>query len=162
MALNDEAKIGNLKRSIDLYCKNQLDTAEGLSVDFEGLPFDDSAIGIIGWIQPRILSPNPIKFFPSGGSGQYAESVPVILQFNIFAKKSGVTTTSLHYDLRDAVAGHFKIGQDIPLFEATGAVTQALMRVRDITNDQPMPESNELFHYLYAVEIGFTRRTNKP
>ena len=162
MALNDEAKIGNLKRSIDLYCKTQLDTAEGLNIDYDGLPFNDSASGVIGWVQPRILSPNPIQFFPSGGSGQYAEQVPVILQFNIFVKKSGVTTTSLHYDLRDAVAGYFKVGQDINLYESTGTTVQTVLRVREILNDQPMPESNELLHYLYAVELGFTRRTNKP
>ena len=161
MALNNEAKIGNLKRSIDLYCKNYLVTAEALNVDFEGVPFDDSKAGVVSWVQPRILSPIPLAFYPGGGNGVYAEQVSVTLQFNIFSKKSGTTMSSPHYDIRDAVAGHFKVGQNIGLMEATGETTLAIMRVREINADQPMPESNELLHYLYSVEIGFTRRTNK-
>lgn len=164
MALNEEAKIGNLKRSIDLYIYNNLEATEGLNVDYDGLPFDDTDSAVVAWVQPRTLALVPSTFHPSGrgGGSSYSEYVPVDLQFNIFAKKSGVTTTSLIYDIRDMVAGHFEVGQDISLYEATGTTVLSTMRVREVTGDTPMPETNELLQHMYSVEIGFTRLTSKP
>jgi hypothetical protein len=159
MALNDEAKIGNLKRSIDLYCHTNLKTTEGLNVDFEGLPFNETEVN--DWIQPRIFAETGM-YYPGGTSTQYAEQVDVLLNVNIFTKKSGATTSERHYAIRDMVAGHFKIGQDITLYEESGTTSLNKLRVREIVNDQSLPETNELLQYIYAVRMDFTRLTDKP
>ena len=163
MALNSEAKIGNLKRSLDLYVKSNLETTEGLAVDYEGLPFDNTVHNT--WVQPRIIGSTE-TFYPTGkasaSGSSYAEQVEILFQVNVFTKQSGATAASTHWDVRDMVAGHFRIGQNITLYEETGSTALATMRVREIVNDFSVPETTELFQYVYAVEIAQTRLTNKP
>lgn len=162
MALNSEAKIGNLKRSIDLYVKTNLESTERLAVDYEGVPFDNTVSP--NWIQPRIVG-TASTFYPAGKIGSagtsYAEQVEVLLQVNVFTKKSGLTCAAAHWDTRDAVAGYFRIGQDINLYEATGTTVLSSLRVREIVNDFSGPETTELYQYVYGVMISQTRLTNK-
>ena len=163
MALDNSAKMVNMKRSLDLYCHTNLKTTEGLNVDFEGLPFDN--IEVQSWIQPRMIGYSG-KMYPSGASGQYAEDLNILFQVNIFTKKSGSTNTLQHYAIRDMVANHFRLGQDIPLYDYNSSgVTTALLanfRVRNVANDMPVPETNELNQYVYAVDMQWTRLTTKP
>ena len=159
MALNEGAKVSNLKRAIDLYCYTNFKNSEGLNVDFEGLPFDDTAVQ--SWVQPRIVDISESRFFPSGASGQYAEDCNILFQVNIFEKKSGSTNTLRHYEMRDSIANYLKIGQDITVYESSGTTAYGSLRVRNVANDNRLAETNELNQYVYAVEMQWTRLTNK-
>uniref|UniRef100_A0A6M3IP32 Uncharacterized protein n=1 Tax=viral metagenome TaxID=1070528 RepID=A0A6M3IP32_9ZZZZ len=158
MSIVGTAKVSNVKMSLDKYVNDNTGTSEGLSIDFEGVPFDNTAN--TEWIQPRILDFGS-TYNRQGSSTEYAESVDVFYNINIFVKKSGVTTSHRHYAIRDIVADYFKIGQDIYLRNyAEGGTTQiAKIRVRDLVTDSPIPETNEYLQYALAYNINWTRLT---
>ena len=163
MALDSSARMANVKLSLDQYVFINLQTTEGLSVDYEGVAFDETAISQ-SWIQPRLLA--PISTYYRQGSGtQYGEDVALIFQINIFVKKSGVTTTFKHYDIRDRVANYFKIGQSMSVTnyaETTVAANHlevARIKVREIITDLPVREDPQIYQYSLAWEIQQTRLT---
>ena len=158
MALNDGAKQANLKRSLDLYCKATFGVSEGLSVSYEGLPFDDTAFQ--NWVQPRIVG-GTRKFYRSGSSTEYAQDENILFQVNIFEKKSGATNTLQCYAIRDMVAYHFRPGKDITIYEETGTTSVGKVKIRDVANDEPLPETNELNQYVFAVDMQWTRLVAK-
>ena len=149
----------NIKMSLDKYI---LDNLSGVSIDFEGVPFDNTQT--VSWIQPRILDMKNIFHRQSNSSGtSYAESVNILFQVNCFAKISGVTNAHKHYLLRDTVANNFPIGKNITIKDYSGAstVTICSMKVRTMINDSPMPQREGLLQYVVAWEIDYLRETSK-
>ena len=53
MALDKSGKMQNVKASVEKYIKDSLVTAAGLTIDWEGVPFESSGVSM--WVQPRIL-----------------------------------------------------------------------------------------------------------
>lgn len=159
--LTESSLSTNIKRSFDQYIKVNIETGEGYNVNYEGVPFDDAAIGT--WIQPRILDFSR-EYHRQGSGTEYATTNNIFFQINIFVKKSAVTLADIHYNMRDVVAGYFRIGQDITLrdYIASGSTAICNMRVRDVVTDTPMPETNEFLQYAVAWEIDFTEMVTKP
>ncbi|HDZ15274.1 hypothetical protein LCGC14_0725790 [marine sediment metagenome] len=145
----------NVKRSLEKYIHDNLYTTENLSVDFDGVPFDDSAIAE-SWLQPRIVNVDR-EYARQASSTKYGNDTDIELKFSIFVKKSGTTLTHKHYLLRDKVANYFKIGEDIDLKDYVGdSATLTNMRVRSISSDFPLPETNELLGYEVSWMINYT------
>lgn len=152
--------VANIKMSLDKYI---IDSISGTSIDIEGVPFATEDAN--SWIQPRILDVTPIFHRQGESSGSsYAENVNILFNVNCFAKVGSVTTAHMHYILRDKVASYFKIGKDISLvnYADSGTTSIDTMRVREIITDAPLPETNELMQYVFAVEMEYTRLTAKP
>ncbi len=149
------ALLTNVKRSLEKYIHDNLYTTENLSVDFDGIPFDDSAIAE-SWLQPRIVNVNR-EYARQSSNIKYGNDTDIELKFSIFVKKSGTTLTHKHYLLRDKVANYFKIGEDINLKDYVGdSSTLTNMRVRNISSDFPLPETNELLGYEVSWMINYT------
>ncbi len=149
----------NLKMSLEKYCKDALDTTEGLNVDFEGLAFDDTSVD--DWVQLRIID-TISEFHRQASATKYGETANVLFQISIFVKKGYTNTSDRVYRMRDIVAKYFKVGDDIDLkdYINTGS-SISKMRVRDFS-DQPIAETNELFHHICQVEVDYTRLTVNP
>jgi len=159
MALT-QASATNLKRSLEKYFYDTIYTIEGLNINWEGVPFDDTAVS--EWVQPRILDISSV-YARQASSSKYGEISDVLFQVNIFVKKSGVTVSDRHYVIRDTIANYFGIGQSINLKHYIGDSSQLdIIKVRDIVNDSPMPEAQTLYQYIIAFELSYTRETNKP
>jgi len=160
MALGTASSAGNIKRSIDTYIHDNLYTIEGLSIDFEGLPFDSRSV-VSNWVQPRIIDFDSI-FYRQGSGTQYGELVNVLFQINVFTKQSGTTAASEHYRIRDVVAGYFKIGDDIAVknYVGDGSTNIDSLRVRDI-KDVIIPESKEFYQHSFSIEMDYTRLTTE-
>ncbi len=158
MALDFGVQQANVKMSLDKYL---LDNISGVSIDYEGLPFNDRETNF--WLQPRIIDQTAQFHRQSNNSGtSYGETVNILFQTNIFVKKSGVTVSHKHWLLRDVVAGLFTIGKDITLKDyVSSGTTITNMRVRDIVNDFSMPETDTIYQYVFAVEMDYTRQTTK-
>lgn len=170
MALGGIAKVTNIKRSLDNYIKTNIEDNEGISVDYEGLKFDDTSV--TEWIQPRILDILP-QFHRQGSSTQYAETANILFHINIFVKKGSMTASDRPRRIRDIVDYYFRIRKDIDLVgyaEGTDTVL-ATMRVRRIVTDAAMPETasekgiqgetQTLLQHAFAVELDYTRLTTK-
>jgi hypothetical protein len=159
MALDSSARMANIKLSLDQYVYANLKTTEGLSVDYEGVPFDETSESL-SWIQPRLLTPIS-TYYRQGSSTQYGEDLELLFQINIFVKKSGVTTSFKHYDIRDRIANYFKVGQDINIkaYAEGGSTQVAVMRVREMVTDFPIEEDPLLYQYSLAWIISHTRLT---
>jgi len=131
----------NIKISLDTYVSNNLGGSEGLIVNYEGLPFDDTSYD--SWIQPRVLN-----IYSDPDMRDDIDDLTVIYEVNIFAKKSGVTNSQAHYMMRDQVANYFRINEDILMNDSV-----TYMRVRGILEDSPLVESNEYYQYVVAWEL---------
>jgi len=141
------SNITNMKRCFDSYIKTNL---SGVSIDFEGLPFDNLATS--SWIQPRIIDGYDNRSYRDN---EVKQSATILYQINIFVKKSGATTADRVYAIRDNVDSYFKIGKDI-VYSQSGN-TLAIARVRGLKNDFPM-DSEELSQYVLAWEIDFNEQ----
>lgn len=132
----------NMKRCFDNYIKTNI---SGVSVDFEGLPFDN--INLSSWIMPRILDGFNVKPYRDS---EVKQSEEILYQINIFTNTSLVTSSDLIYNIRDTIDSCFKIGKDI-VYSVSGS-TVAIARVRSIIDDFPLSEDN----YILAYEIDYT------
>jgi len=161
MPLNALAKSSNIKRSLEAYIQTNLGTSEALSIEYEGLPFDN--ISVAEWISPRILSSDPTYYRQSSGT-EYGEEVKLFFQTNIHVKKGSNTVTDRHYVLRDIVADYFKIGKGIDIsdwYGGSGTSTGEHLIVRDIITDSALPETDTTYEYVLAFELSYTRQTTK-
>jgi len=140
------SNITNMKRCFDSYVKTNL---SGVSIDFEGLPFDNLAVS--EWIQPRIIDGYDNRSYRDS---EVKQSATILYQINVFVKKSGATTTDRVYAIRDMIDTCFKIGKDIVYTSSSGS-TLAIARVRELKNDFPIGDDNELSQYILAWEIDF-------
>jgi len=149
--------MANVYRSLNKYVRDNLYTTEGYAVDFEGLAFDDTSVD--EWIQFRILTATR-EFHRQGSTTEYAHTNSLMLNFNTFVKKSGVTLTDKHYMMRDTISNYFKVGKGITMYDYVGSgTTLCEMIVRRILTDTPLPETNELLSYNLTVECSFTEFT---
>lgn len=153
MTLNSEAKIVNLKRSLDKYIYDSLYTGESLTIDWFGVPFNDTEK--TEWIKPRIHF-NKRTFFRQGNSTQFANLMNFDLSFDIYVKKSDVTNSYRCLQLRDKIVVYFKIGQDINLYNYYGDSSNLLsMRVRGI-QENPISETDVLIRHIVIINIDYT------
>ncbi len=160
MALDANARMVNIKRSLDLYAKNNLSDTEKLDIDYEGVAFDNSGASI--WVQPRILDIST-DFYRSGSNTQYAEQTDLLYQITIFVGKSGVTTSDKHYMIRDAVLNYYKSGTSIGIRDCIDSGTTVdYLVVRDLVTDLPLPEEQTYRGYALAWNISQTRLVTKP
>lgn len=150
----------NIKRSFEQYIKSNLGGA-GFNVDYEGLPFDDTAYS--EWIRPRIIE-MPREYHRQGSSTEYGQTNNVFFSVDINVKKSGATTTDRHYILRDDVVNYFRVGQDVPLrdYAASGSTLICSMRVRDMTDDNSLEDDPDLLKYKVGFEMDFTEMVTEP
>jgi len=146
--------------SLDKYVYDNLVTTEGLSVDYEGKPFDNESAD--EWVQSRIFFPTT-DFHRQGSSTEYADNVDIMLNMNIFVKKSGITISHRHYALRDIVANYFRVGQNIEIknYAESGSTHITYVKVREDITDSPLPETNEYYQYNLTKVIQWTRLTPK-
>jgi hypothetical protein len=152
------ASQANLKMSLDKYFYDNISTTENISVDWEGLPFDDNTVD--DWVQPRIID-TIADYHRQGSSTEYGETANVLFQVNIFVKKGYTNTSDRVYRIRDIVAKYFKIGEDISLKDYINASASiGNMRVRHF-EDGLLAETGELFQHLCQVELDFTRLATK-
>ena len=156
MALSG-GSIRNFKRSIEKYINDNLYTIEGIDIDFEGLPFNDTSY--TEWIVSRIIDITE-QYLRQGSSTQYAEDTNVLYQFTIYVKKSNITSSDRIYVIRDLIAKYFKINESITLYNyIDDSVSLNNFRVRKIINDFELPDTNELLQYIFAIEIDYTKLT---
>ena len=149
------ALLTNVKRSLEKYIYDNLFTTEGINIDFDGVPFDDTEVSE-SWLQPRIINIDRDYVRQASGS-KYGNDTDIELSFGIFVKKSGTTLTHKHYLLRDTVANYFKVGQDIDLKNYAGNRTRLTnMRIRSISTDSPEPETNTTLGYRVSWIINYT------
>ncbi len=160
--LNALSLLDNIKRSLDKYMQSNIYGTEGISIDYEGLPFDNIKAGI-SWVKPRIVEIEN-EYLRQGSETQYGESVNITYQMSIYSKKSGVTITDQSYLIRDTIANYFKVGEDIPLENLVAGSSNDLanMRVRDILLDGPLPDDMKFQKYVIEWLLNFTRLTTNP
>jgi len=152
----------NIKRSLYYYFKNNLETTEGLSIDWgEGLPFDNTSK--TEWIQPRIID-SISDYSRQGSSTQYGNNLDVMFNINIFIKKSNIVKSGREYAIRDIVAKYFKVGEVITIYDYSGDGSSDIgsMKVRDIITDDIISETNILYMYNLTYLINATTLTTNP
>ena len=156
--MTDSSSMAAVKSSMDKYIKDNIETTSGVSVHYEGLPFDDTSQ--TEWVAARILDFDN-TFLRQGSDSEYAEQCNLLLQFNIYSKKSRITVSHRTYEIRDIINGYFKIGKTVDLYQS-GTTVIDKFKVRRILTDSSLPETNELLNYVYAVEADFTKITTNP
>jgi hypothetical protein len=160
MTLNALAKHINIKRSIEKYFYDNLSVSEGLSIDWEGVKFDNKTVS--EWLQPRIIDTLPL-YVGHASTTEYGEQTNILFQVNIFVKKSTITVSDRHYKLRDVIVGYFTTGQEIPIadHDSDDQTVITYMKVRRIADDRPLPEDQNTYQYVISFEIDFTKATTR-
>ena len=160
--LNALSLLDNIKRSLDKYMQSNIYETEGISIDYEGLPFDNIKADT-SWVKPRIIDIEN-EYLRQGSETEYGESVNITYQMIIYSKKSGVTIADQTFLIRDTIAEYFKIGEDLPLEDLvnTDSTNLANMRVRDILIDGPLSDDQEFQKYNIEWLLNFTRLTTNP
>lgn len=160
MTLNALAKNINIKRSLEKYFYDKLKIDESFSVDWEGVKFDNTNVS--EWLQPRILDFNS-NYIGHASYTEYGEQANILFQVNIFVKKSSVSVSDRHYQIRDLIVGYFKIGQTIPIADHANDDQDVItyMKVRKIVDDRTLPEDQVLYQYVVSFEIDFTKATTR-
>ena len=139
------SNITNMKRCFDSYVKTNI---TGISIDYEGLPFDNLAVS--EWIQPRIIDAYEDRGYRDS---EVKQSSTILYQINVFVKNSGATTSDRIYAIRDMIDVWFKIGANINY--VVSGNTLALARVRELKNDFPISDDNELSQYVLAYDLDY-------
>jgi hypothetical protein len=86
--------------------------------------------------------------------------VPVLLSLNIFVKPELTTKVNRHFEIRDDIYDHLKIGSGVTFYDFQGGVTNALvqnMKVRDIVTDSPIP-NNDYHQYNLTVQLDWLQK----
>lgn len=153
MTLNAQGKLQNVKASLERYIENKLVETEGFTVDFEGRPFEGT--GSDEWIEERILGKGVGDFHRQVSSTAMGQTAPVLLNFNVFVNPKKTRRTNRHYEIRDVIAEHFKVGTRIDLYDFSDAdwsTSLQKMEVRETVTDRAVPDPN--FHmYNFTVSI---------
>ena len=152
MSLDQSGKIQNVKASLEKYIGDNLVITEGLTMDFEGKPFEGT--GMAEWIEERILGSGSRDFHRQVSSSATGQTTQIILNMNIFVNPDKTTKTNRHYEIRDIVADYFKIGTQIALYDFSNndwATSLQEMEVREIITDRPIPDLDFL---MYSFTVG--------
>ncbi len=153
-------KLRNIKASIEKFLKDNIETGEGISISYEGMPFESGSTSTYEWIQPRFLAFVDPSWHPKASSNTRGNMASVLLNINCFVNRENVTAANRHYVLRDTVNKYLYSGASIPLRDYTGGTTQpwtALMEVREIETDTPVPGGDTL-QYNYTVRLEWLRQ----
>jgi len=111
------ASRSNIKRSLEKYFNDNLNTIESFSINWEGLPFNN--ISVAEWLMPRIINFNSV-YMRQGSATQYADDLNIMFSINIFVKKSNITVSDREYSIRDTISKYFKIGEIINIYDYSG------------------------------------------
>ena len=152
-------KTRNIKSSVEKYLYDNLYTTEGISMDFEGMPFESGSTSAYEWVQPRIISVIDPPWHPKSASNSRGNTASFLLNMNCFANRENVTAANRHYVLRDTVNKYLHSGVSIPLRDYAGGTTRpwsCLMTVREIETDTPIP-NEDVLQYNYTVRLEFLR-----
>lgn len=153
MTLNSQGKFQNVKASLEKYIHDNLVITEGFIVDFEGFPFEGT--NEEEWIEERILGKGAGDFHRQVSSTTSGQTVPVLLNMNIFVNPNKTKRTNRHYEIRDYVAEYFKIGTLIDLYDFSAndwGTSLQKMEVNEIITDRPIPDPN--FHmYNFTISV---------
>lgn len=158
MTLSNQGKFQNVKASIEKYIQDNLVTIEGLTVDFEGFPFEGTDTE--EWIEERILGKGTGDFHRQVSSSLMGQTVPVLLNMNVFVNPAKTQKTNRHYEIRDILADYFKIGTQIDLYDfANDNWTSSLqkMEIREIITDRSIPDPN-FYMYNFTVSIDWMEK----
>ncbi|MFH1623553.1 MAG: hypothetical protein ABID54_00165 [Pseudomonadota bacterium] len=159
MTQNATSVLDNVKRSVEKFLRDNLETAESLKISWEGYPFESGATAAYEWIQPRLLGFNDPSWQPKASSNTRGNTASVLLNTNCFVNKENITASNRHYVLRDTVNKHLYSGVSIPLRDYVGGTTRpwaCLMVVAGITTDTAIPNENWL-QYNYTVKLEWLR-----
>ena len=157
MALSNQGKVQNVKASLEKYIADNLSTTEGLTIAYEGFPFESS--GVTEWVQENILKGGR-SFHRQVDTTNIGQTTEVMINFNLFVDPSKTAKTNRHYELRDIVAGYFSIGKTISLYDFyNGEFVTSLqsMKVRDVVTDTAIPNDNYL-QYNYTISIDWLEK----
>ena len=155
MALLAHAKIQNVKASIEKYIKDNIETGQGISIDWEGSMFEEGDKN--EWIQERILSGGNRDYHRSTDVDKEGQTTQIILNFNIFVNRQNTQKTNRHYELRDILFEYFKIGTEIDLYDfSSGNFNTSLqkMMITEIITDQPIPDE-AYFQYNFTIGMNW-------
>ena len=159
MALDPEAKAGNIKGSIKQYVSTALAaTFVAARIDYGGgVQFSDA--GLPEWLQVRVLEPaRPATGLgPFDGAGHFARDIYWVVNLNIFVRPAQqATLNNLRLDvLRDAVLAAFSEQTILPVSDYLGT-SGALgnLVVFDVLRDAPVVDEErkaELLQHSLAV-----------
>jgi len=154
MAINANGKIQNVKASLEKYIGDNLVITEGLTMDFEGKPFEGT--GLAEWIEERILGSGSRDFHRQVSSLTMGQTTQLLVNFNIFVNPDMTTKTNRHYEIRDIVADYFKIGTQIDLYDFSDSdwtTSLQKMEVREIITDRTIPDPN---FSMYSFTVGIS------
>jgi len=154
------SKLDNVKRSVEKFLKDNLETTESLKIDYEAYPFESGATSITEWIQPRLLGFNDPPWQPKASSNTRGNVASVLLNTNCFVNRENITASDRHYVLRDTVNKYLYSGASIPLRDYAGGTTQpwvCRMYVAGIETDTPIP-NDDLLQYNFTVRLQWVRQ----
>lgn len=162
MTLTNQSKVQNVKASLEKYVGDSFVLTEGLSVDFEGLPFE--VAGSSEWVQARFMSsiPSDVASYGRKVANDKTTTKQVIVSFNIFVNREKARKTNRHYELRDIVASYLELGDQVSLYDfENGNFSDVLqnMTVKEIITDMVIP-NDDYYQYNYTVGLEwFSKRT---
>jgi len=150
----------NIKRSLDKYIYDTIYSIENLYIDFEGIKFNDTDKS--EWIQPRIIDIRS-QFLRQSSATEFGEYTNILFQINIFVKKGWQTTSDRHIYIRDLILKYFKFNKQVTIYDYDGTLADiGHMTVRNIIDDFPLEERQNLYQYVISWEIDLTRHYTKP
>ena len=154
----------NIITSLDKYLYDNLVTAQGFTIDWEG---GDSVnlLKVNEWIQPRIM--RGVGNYIGGGASpdQQGQETHLLYSVNMFVKRGSTTQKNRLQAIKDIVASYYTIGQTINLYDYadTDAVVEQML-IRDIETDSVIPpdarseEESTYYQYNYTPEIVVIQR----
>jgi hypothetical protein len=156
MALDKEAKVRNIKYSVERYLNDNLGAT--YTFQWEGAPFESS--GVTEWIQETVMIPGSGDYHRQVSDTQYGETKQPVINLNIFVNKEKTTYADRHYQIRDVVFEHLTIGSGVTLYDYAGGVTNVasqIMKVREIITDQSIP-NDDFFQWNLSVAIDWLQK----
>ena len=154
MSLDQSGKIQNVKASVEKYIYDRLVTTSGLTIDWEGLPFESSGVSV--WVQPRILGTGNRDFHRQVSGSTLGQTTQVLVNFNVFVNPELMAPrTNRHYQVRDKIANYFCIGKQIDLYDVGDwASSLQKMEVDEIITDRTIPDP-DFYQYNYTIGISW-------
>ena len=152
MTLESQGKLQNVKASVEKYINDTLVITHGLTVNYEGIPFEVASRE--EWVEETILGLGDFEYVRGVDSSHFGQLTTVLLNFNIFVNKEKTLRSNRHYEIRDVVFDYFKVGTTVDMYDFSNSnfvtVIQKL-KVREVITDTPIPENN---YFRYTLTFG--------
>ncbi|RLC65540.1 MAG: hypothetical protein DRI01_00575 [Chloroflexi bacterium] len=149
MAIHPSSKLANIKRSVEKWFNDQFSSS--YSIDFEGVPFNGADKS--EWLQPRILIGGRM-FHRQVGEGYLGDTTEVIINVNIFVRRSMMKAADRPYRIRDDLFSKMKVGTMITVYDYVGdSSVAAYLKSREIVDDflVKSPEAEDIIGYNFSV-----------